>query len=331
MGVYSGRQVQVAAAVERVAGTSSAPTHNLILDQKSFKRMVEKQINRNSIGLRAGSFSQHIFREHSGGMLSGFADADSLGLFLVAMFGRVPVSSGNRPSRAHTWSKAEEDNVLVTPLTLYRKTDNYQEVFNKCRASKVSLKMMENSYAEYEADFMGLKGNADTTNMPTPPGQASLSFFTPKNIEVKIADSEATIAAAPNIRAKSCIINYNAKLSGYPGLGDVDYVEIGSLEYDMDIELTLLVDTDTLRQLWLSDEDRAFQVKMTGDRELVNSGATATPTFVLNVPAAKINAWGDTEPNGDFAEQTVTLRGFYHMTTGSTFKGILTNNTEDYR
>lgn len=327
---YSGREVQIAMAKEAVPGTLSDPTHNLVLDQRAFKRMIEKQTNRNSAGIRSGQFSQHIFREHSGGPLSGYVDADIMGLIGIAAFGKSPVSSGNRPARMHTWSGAEEGNALVQPFSIYRKTPNYQDAFKKCRPSKVMLKMMENSYAEYEMDFMGLKGESNAVALPSPPSQSSLSFFVPKNIEVKIAENAAGIAAAAPIRAKSCTVNYNAKVGGYPGLGDTDYVEIGSFEYDLNIELVLLLNNDVLRQLWISDEDRYIQIKMTGNEDLSTGGSSAKPVFTLKVPAAKVNVWDETAPNSEFAEQSLTLSGFYDAGIESTFSAILQNNTENY-
>ena len=330
MAVYSGRQVAIAMAVEDPAGVLKAPSHRLILDQKAFKRMIEKQVNTHSAGVRSSQFSQHIFREHSGGPLSGYLDADIMGLVGVALFGKKPVSAGAPPSRTHTWSGANEDSVLVAPFSIYRKTPNYQDAFRTCRPSKAMLKFMENSYTEYELDFMGFAGASNATALPAVPSATELAYFVPKNVELKIADSAGNIGAASPLRAKTVTINYDAKVVGYPTIGQTDYAEIGSMEYSLNIDIVTLIDTDTLRQIWINDNVRYVQITIRGDKQLTASGSSAVPTFVIKIPAAQIKTWAESEPNSDFSEQTLTLSGFYNAGISSTMSAILTNATASY-
>ena len=332
MTAYSGRLVDIAVGREADPGTLSDPTHRLILDQRAFKRMVDKQVNRNAQGIRAGQFSQHIFREHSGGPLSGYLDADTMGIIALMMFGQRPDTSGASPNYTHVWTP-EEENVLVTPLSVYRKTPNYQDAFTKCRASKAMLKMAENSYTEFELDMMGFKGVANATAYPERRHGPNLAFFVPKNIHIGIGDT-MTLARAQALsnanrqRAKTCNVNYTATLRGYPGLGDTDYVEIGSMEYDLNIEMVTILNSDTLRQLWLTDGRQAVYILMTGDKNL--STSTTPPTFALEVPNTKINGYTETEPNAEFSEQTLTFSAFYNEGDDGTFKGTLTNSTAEY-
>ena len=102
------------------------------------------------------------------------------------------------------------------------------------------------------------------------------------------------------------------------------------MEYSLNIDIVTLIDTDTLRQIWINDNVRYVQITIRGDKQLTASGSSAVPTFVIKIPAAQIKTWAESEPNSDFSEQTLTLSGFYNAGISSTMSAILTNATASY-
>ena len=287
----------------------------------TIKRMEDKQQDGNALGDLNEYQEQHIVRSHSGGDIEGYVYVDNLGMFLTAMFGSTPTTTGSSPNFSHAFAKA--NTTTGSSLSIFRKDgDNYQEAFSGARLSAFQMDFMTDSWATYKATLVGQNAVANTTTAPSAP--ATTSRFRPNDISVKLATNQAGIGSATAIKCKSCVFKYASAVEGYPVLGSTGFGDIISSSYNVMVDLTLLFDAETYRNLWISDTPQYLQIE-------ANSTATAgNPKLTLNIPRCKVDAWDETHDIGKYVEETFTLTSMAYNATTS-FNATLVNNVVNTR
>ena len=322
MAKISGRQVELFAGVENPAGTLQSTTNKLFLlphSGSTFKRMSDKQMDGDALGTISNYAEQHTTREYSSGDIEGFAYADSLGMWLTMLFGSVPTTTGTT-TLTHTFTKA--NSTTGTAMSIYRNDGgNYKESVRGARLSSFELDLMTDSWARYRASIIGQAPETYTTPNAPAAGGDNVRKFRPNDITVKLAANQAGLATASAVKCKSCTFKYASDMAGYPILGTKGYGDILLSGYDVMVDLTLLFEDTTQRDLWLNDTARYLQIEATS----AAIGAT-TPKLTLNIPRGKIQTWDETTSVDSYVEETFTFTA-YPYNSSTTFNAELVNTT----
>ncbi len=322
MTTYSGRQVQLYGGIETTPGTAVTPKFTFNHDGAEFKRMIDEQMNENTYGRVDKYAGQQIIRQYAQGTIKGYADSDSLGLWLTLVNASSPTSTTSGAKHTHTYARA--NTALGTTATIYRQAGlatapNYREAYTGARLSKFELEMNQDSWAKYSADLIARQAASSNTTLAQA-NPTTQPVFRPKDISVKLASDVAGLSGATSIKAKTAKLTYNSDLKGYGTINSLDFAELVSASFDVMVEITALFENTTYRELWINKTYQAVEIKMTGDR----AKGTVTPVLTITIPSATIGSWQESTSLGDFVEETFTLNAHFNGT--ETFKCVLEND-----
>ena len=325
MATYGGREVALYGAIESTIGTAKDPDFTFNHDGAEFKRMIDEQMNENTYGRVDKYAGQQITRQYAQGAVKGYADSDSLGLWLTLMNAKSPVRKSGESGAKHTYNYTRANTATGKTATMYRKTPNYTEAYKGCRMSKFELEFAQDSWTKLSAELIGRDAEpvqSSNTAQYTPPtiDPTTLPLFRPVLASLKIANTTADLATASVIKAKTIKLTYTNDLKGYGTINSLEYADIIGASFDVMLEVTALFENTNIRQLWINKNYQAVEIKMTGDK----SKGTVTPVFTITIPRATIGSWSDSTSLSDYVEETFMLNAHFDGT--QTFTTSLEND-----
>ena len=307
MALDTGRQVQIFAGIEKPSGTLQSTAGNLFLlphSGSTFQQQNDKKKLEDALGNIDNYSDQYNVRTFSSGDIEGFITADSIGILFVLMFGQLPDTAGST-QYTHTFTKANTST--GSTASIYRFSgDNYKEAMAGVRLASLDLNFMADDRARYRGSFIGQAPTTSSQDVPTY-DPATTSYFQPDDVNVKLVAAEGDLSGATPLEARSCVVKFSSALTGYATLGQTGYGAIVSGGYDVMIELTMLFENDTQRDLWINDTERYLQIEATSE----TIGAVS-PKITLNFPSVKVESWDDSKTLGTQIEETFTLTSYAH-------------------
>jgi hypothetical protein len=319
---HIGRQKAVGISVEAVRGTAETVAQKWLRKiTAEFLPRVEKVVDESTFGrLEESTGSRRVKHWHDGD-ISGNVHADAIGYFFANLYGAVTSTPVTGAVTSHAFSL--EQSILHPTLSVFLDDPVKQEVYNGGVVSQLEITANMDKQVEFSASVMAKEGasNADTVAYDTE------YDFVGKDITIKVASSEAGLAAATAIKAKTVTITWDAGAMADYTFGDDTPAEIYNGRMAIDVSFERNYTDETFTDLYKADTAVYAQITIEGDAVLT-SGNKPTLTVLLN----KCQVMEDpiTDGANDLATETVTLKAFYNTTDSEQSTVTLKNVTAEY-
>lgn len=313
--IHTGRRKVLAIAVEDTRGTYKAPQFYINANEISFDNKTTKQ----EIGGATGTIQKGIgnvtTKKFAEGSFGADLDDKAIGAILVALFGQYPETTGST-NYTHAYTIAESNQ--HKSLSILNQDPNLSEQFALGMLESLEISVEPEGKVAYTAN---LKSKASTDGVAVTPDFTALgNTLTHAHVSVKIAATEAALAAAAELDINSLKLKVSKNIEERYALGSVDVSEIVNKDFavegDLDIEFT----DATFRDYDLTDAEKSMQISFT-------FGTNNSLVFVL--PAVTFEAWGPTFKLEDVITQSLTYKGVWPVSTGM-LKGTLKNQVATY-
>ena len=321
MNEHIGRQVGLGIAVEGSRGTAEANASRWIRVIPSFLPQVEKVIDESSFGRLEESATSRRVKHWYEGEVSGNLHADSIGYFLYNLYGDVDTAEPETGVYEHTF---ELDNAISHPtLSLFVKDPVKDEVYNGGVVSTLEITANMDEIVTFSANLMAKTSN-DSTETVTYEKEYD---FVGKDISVKFADTEAGLAGATPVKAKTLTITWDAgSISDFVfGSDTPDNIYNGRFAIGVSLERNY---TDqTFEDLFKSDVAKYMQISIEGDEVLPED---ERPAIIVTLNKVQVQSWDKSDDLDALSTETVELKAFYNTTDSEQSKVLLRNVTESY-
>lgn len=239
--------------------------------------------------------------------IEGNARAKTMGYFLLGVLGTV-TSNDKNTAKQHIFTVLNDE---LHPTFTITKVDGVKAYrYPNCVIDELDISMETGSIATFSASYMGRKG-VPIANAPNVAYTTENPRFEPQNIEVKVADTIAGLAAAPKIQAKSASIKITKELEKVLRLGDDTPSDYLVKQISVEGELELYFDSEQLKGLLDASSTTAVQIKLSTLRDALKAGVY--PDMTITLHQAFVFDFEPTYAPGDLNMVTVSLKAVYGM------------------
>jgi hypothetical protein len=316
MAEYIGRQIEVGVGKETTRGTALAnPARWLRNTTADFMARAEVVTDDTTQGSLSDSVGSRVVRKWFDGDLDGIAHCDSLGYFLINIYGSVARTTISGSVGKSTFSLAE--NIIHPTLSVFVKDGVDQKVHNSGVVNTFEITATTDEYVRYTANIIA-KGEASNTSTPA---YSTEYDFIGKDITVKTASTEAGLTGATAIKIKDLSIKWDT--------GAISDFNFGSFNPDiynakMSIEGTFEKNyaDATYKDLFTGNTAVYMEIAITGDAVL--AGATSPKLRVL-MNKVQIVDWNRSGGSDELVTETVSFKAFLNQTDNKQSIAELTN------
>jgi hypothetical protein len=325
MNEFIGRSINLGVAVEGTRGSAEAVAARTV--KKVTCNIIprsERKIDDSSFGRLEDAERVRTVRKWSEGDVEGVIHVDTLGYYLTNIYG-APETTPVNDVFSHEFLL--EQSITHPTLTVFVKdAEVRQEKIAGVVVQSLELTANTDDYLRYKASFLGKAGVADTSEFPALESEFD---FVPRDVVVKIATTEAGLAAATAIKAKNLSVNWNAN-------GEADFV-VGSYSPDniynkqlaIEGSMTLNYTDDDFKDLYEGDDFVYMQVEITGEADL--DLASNKPKITILLYKVQVTDWNRGSAADDLVTQEVSFKAFLNTTDEEASKVTLVNLTEEYQ
>ena len=328
MGVeYTGRKVSFGLGKEAVRGTAEAEADYWINHLSlGFYPRAEKVLNESALGnlhKQNDSTTMTLWGEGDFEMKAG---DQSIGAILHATMGSVSTgdnADANAAVKDHTFTFDQSNS--PASYTFFRKDPNVNEAYALGMVSSLEIT------AELGAWLM-LNGSVITkpaTSSSATVARIAETEFKPKHISVKLATNVAGLGAATALASlQSMKLTIDRAVERDLALTTDAPYDISVREIEISGELVLRHSDAVYLNQYLTDVQQALQI--TVENTDVTIGTAAHPKIVFTLPKVTFDNWELDQGLGDKANQTVSFKGLYDVTTAKALEVVLTNLVASY-
>jgi hypothetical protein len=327
MSAESGRKVSVGLGKETTRGTGVAPTYwgkQLDLD---FQQKSDKQMNESGLGVLDKYNEAEVFKDTGAGKLSGKVTDRLFGLLLALTAGAAPSTATNADAsgnvKDHTFTQSQSNTPLTATVAV--KDNNRDERYPLASLSSLELNIATGDWVKFSAEFLSKKPTASAGNTVS---YVAENEFKAKHVTVKLAADVAGLAGATAIPLRSMKLSWTKTLDDYMSVGSNDPYDIFLKESEIKGDFTMLFDSITHRDAYLNNTYQVMQVTIQNTDVVI--GTAANPKLVLTFYKVGLSDWGLDQGLGNMVEQTIGLQGFYSLSDGKSWGGVLTNLVTSY-
>ena len=318
-----GRELEVGFATEAVRGSAESTV------DKWFKKVacniVEKADHAQddaTKGVLEDQEGRRVTQKYVEGNIEGIAHVDALGYLFASLYGKVVTTTVSGSVKDHVFTLRQ--NIEHQSLTVFVKDGGVQQLkIAGAMVNTLELSATIDDYIRFVANIVG-KTAADDTNSPSYDTEYD---FIGRDIVVKVADSEAGLAAATPIKAKSISVKHDQGLVRDHVFGSLNPDDIYNAKHSIDGELVLNFGEETYKDLFLSDSAKYMSIIITGEADL---GGTKYPTITYIFNKIMFDDWNRSGGNDELVTQSLKFKAYYNEADGEASQVTLRNLTSSY-
>lgn len=319
-----GKELAVGISVETTKGTAKATAEKWLKNVESgIKARVEKIVRDSSMGILEDSDGARIIKKWVEGDLDGVVHADAIGYLFYALYGAVTTTTVAGSVKNHAFSLLQGGGSHPS-LSLYVKDGSVQQkVLAGCMLGSMELNASVDDFLRFKASFIGMTeaSNTDTVERDTE------YDFIGKDIEIKMASTEAGLSSATALKAKDLKLSWDKGLNVDHVLGSYTPNAITPVKMAIEGEMTLnFVDT-TFKDLYSAETYNYFKITITGDQTI---GTASHPTITIILNAVQIMEWDRTSKSDEVVTEPIKFKAFYNATDSEQSTVAVQNLTAEY-
>lgn len=301
-----GRNIEVAVGKETTRGTALAsPSRWLRNTKASFMARAEVVNDDATQGSLSDSVGSRVVRKWFDGDIEGIVHADTLGFYLINIYGTVARTTLVGSVGRSTFTLAE--NAIHPTLSIFVKEGGVQQkVHNNGVVNTLEISATTDDYVRYTANVIA-KDEASNSSTPSYPID---NDFIGKDITIKTASTEAGLTGATAIKVKEVSIKWDT--------GAISDFNFGGFNPDiynakMVIEGTISKNyTDTTyKDLFTGNTSVYMQILIEGDAILAGANK---PSFKIVMNKVQITDWTRDGGADELVTEDITFKAFLNQT-----------------
>lgn len=315
---FIGRRGILGVAKETVRGTPVTPAYWIPNAKMTFADDIESANENQGLGNIADQDSFFVtFRVGQGAVDAQLYDR-GLGYLLMSLLGAVPVTAGSNPY-THTFTLSQTNT--AQSLTFYWKDPDRSYIFPLAVVDSLKITAAPKGMVEYTFSIKSKTARdwATQTQDFTTPG----SKFLHQHLQVRVAANVAGLAAAPRLNLTQFEFNINRNAMFDEVMGTSEPVDVLSQQLAVEGTLSLKLEDDTYRNLFLANTYKAMEVKF------VNGANSA---LQLQMPRVSFQKWDPDYTLNQIATQKISFKANYDAANALDIisTAVLTNTKSSY-
>jgi hypothetical protein len=324
--VYIPRRSSVGVGKETVRGTGVSAAYWIPFTSMALTDQPEVIQDTSSIGSIEEGFSADNVYTAAAGAIEGNVYDNSIGLFLLSMFGAVSTAANDDTSgdvNDHTFTVA--NNNSHPTLTISEKNPNRDARYALAMVDKLTIKAAAKQFATFTADMKSHASATASNSVAIVEGNR----FIPSDITFKMATDVAGLASATAIPLKSITATFSQNANDDPDeLGSTSARDMFNTTWSSQIEIEGLYRNNDIRDAVMASTKMAVELKLANSAATI--GDAAHPSLTFTFQPGFFNPWKLSTGQNDLVSQTATLHGLYSTSTSKSVDAVLTNTETSY-
>lgn len=318
-----GREIEIGLATEAVRGTAETTVDRWLRKvTASIVERAEFADDDSTRGVLEDMEGRRVVQKYIEGDMEGIAHVDAIGFLFASLYGKVASSVVAGSVYDHVFTLKQ--NIDHQSLTVFAKDGGAQQLkYNGCVVNTLEINAAVDDYVRFSAGFIG-KAGVDNTAVPS---YSTEYDFIGRDITVKIAASEAGLAAANAIPVKELTITHDQGSIRDHVFGSHTPDDIYNAKHSIEGEIMLNFADETYKDLYLSDTAKYMSITIEGEANL-GGGYKPTITYILN--KVMFNDWNRDGGSDELVTQPISFKAYYNETDGEASQVTLRNLTSAY-
>lgn len=320
---FIGREIEVGVAIEATRGTAeSSPAKSICKMTASIQPKSEKADNDCTNGSFAKRKGRRVTTKFVEGELEMITQIDVMGYMYASLYGIVQSSVVAGSVYDHEFTL--DNSILHPSLTVFAKEGSVNQAkYAGCVVSDMELTATPDDYVKMTATFRGSEEASDSSSF----SYDTEYDFIGRDVEVKIADTEAGLSGATALTLKEVTITHAQGDVPDPVLGSY-YPDNYNKGHEITGSFTLNYTDETFKDLNLGDSSKYMQISITGEAN-IGGGNNPTLTYVFN--NVQITDWDAPDGGADeLVTQEVSFQAYDNTIDNEQSKVTLRNLTSSY-
>lgn len=294
---FAGRRGSLGIAKESVRGTPVVPTYWIPFAKMSFMDSVETAAETQALGNIADQDSSYVTFKFGDGSIDAQLYDIGLGYILASLLGAAPSSSGSNPY-THTYTMSQTNQ--AQSLTLYWSDPDRSYIFPLAVVDSLKVTVEPKGLVEYSVTFKSKKARDWATQSPvqTTPGNKFLHQHT----QLRLAATVGALSGASETPLKGLEYTISRNAVNDELLGTVEPVDILSQALSVEGTLTLNLEDDTYRNLMLTGNYKAMEIKYVG---------STSSSLQMQFPRVNFTEWEPDWSLNEIASQKIQFKANY--------------------
>ena len=320
---YIGRKVNVGVGVEAIRGTAVAVQNWTPKTDFSFEEQMELTLDNSSVGTIVDARDSFVSKNFGEGEIGGNIQVNSLGFYLLGVFGEVNTVVDSVGAYEHTFSLDESNQGQTLTVGLDDPViGDMSYPLSSIASFNINAEVGE--YVTFTANIKSKKGTA-TTHTVTYTDDNKLRAL---DSVFKVAENLAGLDGADAICLRSFSLTFERNLEDDYCLDGTEPKDYINQSFSVSGSFTAVFQALTLRAYALAGTKRAirFEVKDT----TTTIGESSNPTLKIELPIVTFEEFSRTQGNDETVTQTLGFKGLYSSVDESVCDVYLVNTREDY-
>jgi hypothetical protein len=318
-----GREIEFGVATEATRGSAETVADKWM--RKVTANVVERAMHAmdsTTRGRLEDGEGRRVVQTYVEGDVEGILHIDVIGWLLSNIYGVAVSSNVTGSIYSHVFSLGQ--NIQHQSLTLFAKDGAVQQqTFSNAMINTLEISASVDGYVRCAASFIA---SVAANNSDTPSYDTEYDFI-PRDIVIKVADSEAGLSGATALKAKDVSIKWDQGLLRDHVVGSKTPDDVYNSMLKITGTFTLNFADETFKDLYLSDDAKYMSITITGEADL-GSGNYPTLTVILN--RAQFMEWNRSGGANELVTEPIAFQGFYNPTDGEQSTVTVKNLTSAY-
>lgn len=303
MSKFIGRRGTLLVAKESSRGTATT-SNGLWIPRStiSFDDKVETAREEEALGKIADSDNLFVTQKMASGEIESNLDDKLLGIFLTALFGASPTTTGGG-TKTHAYT-LDNSNQHQSLSVLYQDPDTAR-MYPLSVIDSFKISVEQNAIVNFTIGFMSRGGRSWTSQ--TADFSALGNKFLHQHLVFKTADTVAGLSAANPISLKKLDIEIKANAMVDSVLGTVEPEDILNQQFSVEGSIELTKESEDYRDLFLSGNKKAVSVAFV---------RAADSEFNMTLPRVDFTEWEQDRSLNEIVSQTINIKGNYDAANG---------------
>jgi hypothetical protein len=318
-----GRDIEAGIGLEASRGVARTTA------EKWFKKVnatifpkFEYAVDDNSHGVLEESDNRRVTKKWIEGDLEGILHADAIGYILVNLLGSGAETTLDTGVYQHVYTV--QQSIEHPSLSLFTKLGGIkQSVFNGAMVNSLNINASQNDFVRFSANFMAKEG---VVNSDTPSYDTEYDFIA-KDITIKMADTEAELAAASAISIKDLDITIEQGLIKDDVLGSYYPDDIYNSKFSIKGKFTKNYSDTVFEILAAGNSSKYMKITIEGEADL---GGGNHPKLEFLLYKGMITNWEPGGANDELVTESIEFTGFYSDTDEAAVEVTLVNKTDEF-
>lgn len=319
---HIGRQEEIGIAPEVVRGVGETEAEKWL---KRVSGMIipkeEIVIDESMRGVMEESEGARSVKKWFEGEIEGILHIDSLGYLLANVYGDCATTSLGVGAYSQLFTF--EQSVEHPTFTIFRKDGSVtQKAYAGGMISTLQINAVPEQFVKFVANIICA---SEASNSDTVSYDEEFDFIG-KDVEIKIADTEAGLSSAVAMPVKSLSVNYD--------LGAIQEYNLGSYnpnlynsKMSLEVDVVKAFQDTTFETLYRNNTAKYVKITITGTTAITGS---IYPKFELILNKGIVTEWDKSGGAEDLVDETFKIKAFYNATDSKQSKATLVCKTANF-